>query len=98
MKIPKKLKLFGYDWKIKIDPKEVGGEFTWKTKTITVGNLYGEQESVFIHEVMEAILCELQFRFYGQEKSMEYQFYFNHTGLVKFHKAFFQALKDNKLI
>jgi hypothetical protein len=97
MKIPKTIKMFGYTWKIKMT-KEAGGDFIWKTKTIQIGTKFKEQEAIFLHEIMEAILMELQFRFYGQETNMEYQFHFDHTGFVRFHKAFYQVLKDNKLI
>lgn len=98
MTIPKTLRLFGYNWKVKVDKTSPDGSFDWKTKTIKVGDKYGEAESVFLHELIEAILMELHFRFYGQEDSMEYMFHFDHTGLVKFHQALYQALKDNKLI
>lgn len=97
MKIPKTLRLFGYNWKI-VKTKEDGGDFTWKTRTINIGTKFNEQEAIFLHEIMEAILMELHYRFYGQEKGQEYIFHFDHTGLCKFHKAFYQALKDNKLI
>lgn len=98
MKIPKKLKLFGYNWTVKLDKIMEGGEFIWKTKTIKVSTKFGEQESILLHEIMEAILCELHFRFYGQEKNMEYRFIFDHSGLSLFHKTLYQALKDNNLI
>lgn len=98
MKIPKKLRFGGYDWKIVFDKKKDGGSFDWKTHVITLDDSYGEQEAILLHELMEAILVELQFRFYPQEKSMEYQFHFDHSGLVKLHKALYQVLKDNKLI
>lgn len=100
MKIPKRLKIFGYNWKVryKKEDEKSGGSFDWKKKEIVLDTEYGEQESIFIHELMEAILTELHFRFYGQEGNMPYTFHFDHDGLCKFHKAFFQALKDNKII
>lgn len=98
MKIPKKIRAFGYDWKVVVNEKESGGSFSWKTKTITTGNKHGEKEAIFLHELMEALMVELGLRFYGQEDSMEYVFHFNHTDFCKFHKAFYTVLKDNKLI
>ena len=89
--------MFGYDWKI-IKTKEKDGEFYFKDHTIKVGTFYGEEEEIFIHEILEAILVQNHFRFYGQEGSMEYQFVFNHTGLCKIHRELFKVLKDNKLI
>jgi hypothetical protein len=97
MKIPKTIRIFGHTFKVKLT-KEDGGDFSWKTKIISVGGKFEEQESIFLHEVMEAILCELHYRFYGQESNMPYQFIFDHEGLCKFHKALYQVLKDNKLI
>jgi hypothetical protein len=97
MRIPNKIRMFGYDWKIKKTGKD-GGDVTWSNRTISVGTKYKEQEAILLHEIIEAILMELHFRFYGQESNMEYQFHFSHEGLCKFHKMLFQVLKDNKLI
>jgi hypothetical protein len=98
MKIPKKLKLFGYTWKVIYNPRESEGSFDWKTKVIKIGGGYGEQEAVFFHEIMEAIFVHLLLRFYGNEKSQEFQFHFNHTDFTKYVQTFYQALKDNKII
>lgn len=94
--------MFGHDWKIKI-VKEIqsdnqGGSFSWTKKEIVLSKKYGEQESILLHEIMEAILLHLNLRFYGGEGSMEYIFNFNHTQFVAFHQILFQVLKDNKLI
>lgn len=102
MKIPKTLRAFGYDWKVKIvkeiSPENRGGKFVWKTKEIVISNYFGEQEMIFLHELIEAILMDLNYRYYGQEGNMEYQFIFNHTQYVQFIKELYQILKDNKLI
>lgn len=102
MTIPKTLRIFGYDWKVKLVRTtrngNSGGSFDWGTKTIILSTKYGEEESILLHEVMEAILLHLHFRFYGQEGNMEKIFHFNHTGFVQFHQMFYQVLKDNKLI
>lgn len=97
MRIPKTIRIFGHIFKIK-KTKEDGGSFDWKTHTINVGCKYSEQEAIFLHEVMEAILTELHYRFYGQESNIPYQFHFDHEGLCKFHKVLYTVLKDNKLI
>lgn len=104
MKIPKTLRAFGYDWKVRFKNSKkdkessTGGAFKWREKIIEVDVGYNEQENIFIHELLEAILMELGYRFYGQEKSMEYQFHFDHSGFVRVHSMFYQILKDNKMI
>jgi len=98
MKIPKTLKMLGYDWKVTVDKKHAGGSFNWANKKITVGSEFGEQEAILLHEIMEAIMTDLYMRFRGTEANQEYQFCFNHTSFCKFHKIFYQTLKDNKLI
>lgn len=98
MRRPETIRMFGFDWTVKFNKDESGGSYDWKTKTIELGNKYGEWKSVLLHEIMEAILSELEYRFYGNEKSMEYIFHFDHTGFVRFHKQLFQVLEDNKLI
>lgn len=98
MRIPKKIRMLGYDWKVFIKKNENSGSFSWKTKVITIGSRCKEQEAIFLHEIMEAILADLGLRWYGQEDAMEYHFFFNHSDFCKFHKILFQTLKDNKLI
>ncbi len=97
MKIPKKLKMFGYDWKV-IRSKDINSyaSYDWVKFEIKVPEHYKEEE--FLHEIMEAILTHLQYRYAGIEGGMEYKFIFDHTGLCQFHKIFYQVLKDNKLI
>jgi len=97
MKIPKKMRMFGYDWKIKITDKSEGS-FVWKTKTIEIGDKYGEKEAILLHEIMEAIFVELHMRYTGMEGNMPYTFHFDHTEFCKFHKSLYQILKDNKMI
>lgn len=95
MKIPKKIKMFGYDWKVVQDEKN-GGAYTWETFTIRINKKFAEE--ILLHEILEAIITKLGYRFYGQENSMEYIFHFNHTGLIQIHKEFYQILNDNKLL
>lgn len=90
--------MFGHEWKVIIDKNKAGGSYSWGDFTIILGDKYGEKESILMHEIMEAVLTDLCYRFYGQEGAMEYIFHFDHTGLTRFHKAVFEILKDNKLI
>lgn len=98
MKIPKKIRMLGYDWKVILNKKESGGSFDWNTKIIEVGSKYGEHEPIFLHEIMEALMTDMYMRYRGTESNQEYVFHFNHTDFCKFHKALYQVLSDNKLI
>lgn len=98
MKIPKTIKLFGFNWKIIINKKVEGGSLVWQTKTITLGNKYGEAESVFFHEILEAILMQNLHRYYTNEDTSEFQFIFNHSEFCKIIHNFYQIMKDNKII
>lgn len=95
MKIPKKLKIFGYEWKTILDDKD-GGAYIWETKIIRLNKKFAGE--ILIHELLEMIMVNLAYRFYGQESSMEYIFHFDHTGLVRIHKELFKILSDNKLL
>ena len=96
MKIPKKLKMFGYDWKVTLYDGEGDSSYNWSKLEIKVAKKWAEEE--LMHELLEAVLVSLQFRFYGQEGGMEKQFFFNHTGLCQVHKELYAILKTNKLI
>ncbi len=97
MVIPKKIKAFGYDWKV--IPKEgYGGSFDFGTRIITIGKKSVHKEKVFLHELMEMVMVHLYYRFEGGEGAMEYVFYFDHTGFCRINEMFFQILKDNKLL
>ena len=103
MKIPKTLKAFGYNWKItrfhsKKNGNKNNGAFLWDKKEIQLDVDYGDEENIFLHELMECILKELHYRFYGQEGSMEYIFHFDHSGFIRFHSMFYQIMKDNKIL
>ena len=97
MRIPKHIDIFGCRFKVKFDRKLEGGDFSWKDETMTIGGRYGEEGKVLLHEIIEVILCELHFRFYGQEKSMPYTFHFDHDGLCPLHSELFRVLKENKI-
>jgi len=96
MKIPKKIKMFGYDWKIIAKKDNNHASWNWDTLEIVIPRKFWQEE--IIHEIAEATLTHLQFRFSGIEGGMEYQFLFNHTGLCQFAKTFYQILRDNNLL
>jgi len=97
MKIPKKIKMFGFDWKVVIN-KESGGSYNWIKKEIILGNKYGEASNILVHEILEAVLGYQHCRFYGNEENQEYQFIFNHTQLCNIGQEFANILKDNSLL
>ena len=63
MKIPKKLNIAGWDWKIEC--KDImGGSFTTDTMTITIGTKNKEMiQTIFLHEIMEALLATRKLRY-----------------------------------
>jgi hypothetical protein len=95
MKIPQRLKMFGYDWRVVLSDKD-GGSFEWSKLTITLDKKWTEE--ILIHEILEMIMVNLNYRFYGQEGNMEYHFFFDHTGLCRIHRELFKILKDNNLL
>jgi hypothetical protein len=101
MKIPKKIKMFGYEWKVIIGidkNKDGGGLFNWTKKIIKINRRYGDQDIILLHEIIEAILLENLVRYYGNEGNTEYKFIFNHTEFCKIVKDIYQILKDNDLL
>lgn len=98
MKIPKTMRIMGYEWKITVDKNKAGGSFDCGKKEIIVGSADGEEEETLLHELMEAILAMLNMRFVGPEGSMEYRFFMTHTDFVNFHHVLYQAFKDNKIL
>lgn len=102
MKIPKKIRAFGHTFMVKINLSKENmsskGSFSFKNKTIEINTPYGDEENIFFHELLEAIMLELGYRFEGSENSMEYIFHFDHSGFSRIHSMFYQILKDNKMI
>ena len=101
MKIPNKIKMFGYDWKVKVTKdksKDGGGDFSWSKKIITINNRWDDGQSILLHEIIEAILVENLLRYYGNEGNQEFKFIFNHTEFTKLIKDIFQVLKENNLL
>lgn len=98
MRIPKTIKMFGFDWKVIIDKKSEGGSLKWEEKEIKLGDRCGEAENIFLHEIMEAILLSHLHRYYTNDATSEYQFIFNHSEFVKIINHFYQIIKDNRII
>lgn len=98
MKIPKKIKAFGYDWKVIIKKDEWGGSFKFNTRIITIGGKSTRKEVVLFHELLEMVMVHLYCRFEGAEGSQEYLFHFTHTDFCRINEDFYQILKDNKLL
>jgi len=100
-KIPKKLRMLGYDWKVDISKdktKDNGGTFSWANKLITINDKYGEEEVILLHEIIEAIMVHNLVRYYSNEGNAEYSFHFNHTQFCKIVYDIYIVLKDNKLL
>ena len=98
MKIPKKIRMFGFNWKVEVDKNKEGGEYIWKTKKIIVGSKYREQDKALFHEIMEAVLVDEYVRYYTNEGNSPYVFILNHDKFCIFVKRFYEILKDNKII
>ncbi len=98
MKIPKKIRAFGYDWKVKLTKDEYGGSFSFGKRLITIGGKSNRKECILFHELLEMVMVKLFYRFEGNEGAMEYVFNFDHTGFCRINEEFYQILKDNKLI
>ncbi len=95
MKIPKIIKAFGYNWKVVLD-NNGGGGYNWEELIIRLNKKWAEE--YLIHELLEMVMSNLQYRFDGIEGGMEYSFHFDHSGLCRIHKELFTILKDNNLI
>jgi hypothetical protein len=100
MKIPKTLKIFGDEWKIKIVGKNKdgnnGSSFSFTKKYIEIYK--GHQEIGLIHEILEAIMVKNYARYYGQENNMEYMFIMSHTDFARVAEQLAEILKENELL
>ena len=98
MKIPKKLRMFGFNWKVIYDKNKESGDYNWDKKIIKIGGRYEEGYKVLFHELLEAVLTENLCRYYTNENTSDYQFIFNHSKFCNVVRQFAEILKDNKLI
>ena len=90
--------MFGFNWKVKVDPKQDCGAYCWDTKVILLGNKSKEADKILIHELLEAVLTHNHCRFYGNENAMEFRFFFDHTKLAEVGEQFAVILKENNLL
>jgi hypothetical protein len=97
MRIPDKVKLFGYEWKVIKSKKFNESSYTWETKTIKISLRYNESFDNFMHEILEAILVYFEYRFYPQREPQELMFIFNHTQMHLIAKEISRFLRENKL-
>jgi len=98
MKLPKSLKAFGYNWKVKINKDDGNGEFNFDKKEITIGKKENRDGAIVFHELLELTLVMNFLRFYGQEGSMEFQFFMNHTQMSKVAEDLWQIFQENNLL
>jgi len=92
-----KLRLFGYDWKIKKANLD-GATFSWITKEIRIGEQteewYGQ---LFFHELLEMCLQENGNRYWGGSEA-DPVFIINHKEMNTVAKSLHACLVDNGLI
>ena len=98
MKLPKTVIIGGQVWKIKTNKKLGGGRFWGKKNLIEIGTeCPANIPSIFLHEVIEAILVERDCRYdqYGGMDGMEnFLFSFYHKDFIQIIKDIDLALKD----
>ena len=66
MKLPKTVNICGKTYTVTKDKKLFGGSATTGPQEIIVGTKHGKRERIFeniVHEVMESVACERDFRF-----------------------------------
>lgn len=95
MKIPKKIKIGGFDWTI-VNEKRGGGWF--ETVPRKIGVCLGEKDTmqILLHEIMEILLVQNYNRFEPIQGD-NYLFSFNHIEFSKVIKDLYQVIKDNNL-
>lgn len=100
MKLPKTVIISGKTWKIKENKNLSGGNFRGSQFTIEVGTKYKQDViDIFLHEVIEAILCEHNCRLnrytLEQTKGTEnFLFVFDHEQFRQLISNIAFAIKD----
>ena len=98
MKIPKTVFIAGKEWKIVIDKKEAGASFCTSETTMTIGTLWGEGQTRenFLHEILEAILCERMLRYKLRDglDNGDLMFVMKHEDMSQVVQDLALALKD----
>ena len=98
MKIPKTIKLLGYDFKVIVKKNLEGGKFSWSKREIEIGDKFLEKEEALLHELFEAIMVKRLNRYYTNEGGAEFIFIFNHTQFCRLMNDFYLVLKENNLL
>lgn len=91
----KKLRMFGYDWKV--THEKAGGSFSFGTRVMNVPKDNCEPFNYLLHEIMEATMVQLYYRYEGVEAGQPYMFIMDHAGLTRVADVVAQIILDNKL-
>lgn len=91
-----KLRLFGYDWKVKEDKAGSHSFGRWRTKTINVCTGDGDGDQALFHEIVELCLLQTGARYTSQISDVI--FYMDHLNFDVFSNLLLTSLKDNGLI
>ena len=97
MKLPVTVVISGVTYQVKKDKKDYGGKFDAGKQTITIGTKGKSdyQFQVFIHETIEAILTEKNYRFQlsDYKDNEHFRFFFTHDEFDNICKDIALALK-----
>ena len=97
MKIPKQIKINGSWWKVVGRERYSGGSFNYDQKQIKVDYKSLEKEQIFLHEIMEILMCEQRVR-YRNSADEGYKFFLTHDDFTRYVDNLYAVLKDNKFI
>lgn len=95
MKIPKKLRLFGQDFTVSRKKLKDGGAFSLDKRTMQIPTK--QSEYYLMHELLEAVMTEHDFRFYPGNQGAEYLFVMNHSQMDLVARTLIQIILDNRL-
>src|SRR3990167_6534858 len=103
MKFPKSLIIGGIKWKIIIDPKVSGGEFSWQKHTIKIEKKYSDERKwqVLIHEICEIIMVNNTMRYqknFVYISNGDYLFAFDHDRFEIFTNELAGIIKQMMLV
>jgi len=90
----KSLKLFGHKWKVTRFKR--GSTFNFHTKILNISSGTSDPWEDLIHELCEATLAQLYFRYEGREGKQ--LFSMDHTEFSQFCDSLTQVLLDNDLL
>lgn len=98
MKIPKKLRIYGADWKvIKDDDLTPLGRVDFSQQTITIRPYTDSDDAdTLLHEIMEVVMSNSQCAYSARDGSDH--FFLSHRDFQKVMTDFTAILLDNRLI